>query len=77
MFIPLEAIHIFEKNNKSVNYVYLFENGKISKKEVKVGLVNDESVIIEGGLTKKDQILLNKPTGEDELYEFVALKKKK
>ncbi len=77
MFIPLEAIHNFEKNNKSVNYVYLFENGKISKKEVKVGLVNDESVIIEGGLTKKDQILLNKPTGEDELYEFVALKKKK
>lgn len=77
LYIPLEAIHNFEKSKKSVNFVYLYDNGKIVKKEVKVGLVNDESVIIEGGLTKKDQILLNKPTGEDELFEFVALKMKK
>lgn len=75
LFIPLESIHTEEIDKKTINFVYLFQAGVISKKEVKVGLVNDESAIIEEGLSKEDQLLLNKPLGEEKEYKLIALAK--
>jgi len=75
LFIPLESIHTEEIDKKTINFVYLYQDGLISKKEVKVGLVNDESAIIEEGLSKEDQLLLNKPLGEEKEYKLIALAK--
>lgn len=75
LFIPLESIHTEEIDKKTINFVYLYQDGVISKKEVKVGLVNDESAIIEDGLSKEDQLLLNKPLGEEKEYKLIALAK--
>lgn len=77
LYIPLESIHTEEVNKETINFVYLYQDGVISKKEVNVGLVNDESAIIEDGLSKDDQLLLNKPLGEEKEYELIALAKTK
>lgn len=77
LYIPLESIHTEEVNKETINFVYLYLDGVISKKEVNVGLVNDESAIIEDGLSKDDQLLLNKPLGEEKEYKLIALSKTK
>jgi multidrug efflux pump subunit AcrA (membrane-fusion protein) len=76
IYIPLEAIHSIEdKNDKNEvkNFVYLKNGSKILKKEVKVGLINEESAIIESGLNTSNNILLNKPIIDDDELEFVVI----
>jgi HlyD family secretion protein len=59
--IPLEAI--FSKD--SITYVFKKSGFSVSKKEVKIGDSNNDSVIIIKGLTEKDVVYLNKPEGYD------------
>ena len=73
--IPLEAIHSLEKDGKVLNFIYMYKNDKIYKKEVKIGLVNDENAIIEKGLDKNSELILNKPQGDDKLFEFIGMSK--
>jgi multidrug efflux pump subunit AcrA (membrane-fusion protein) len=57
--IPLEAI--FSKD--SITYVYKKSGFSVTKKQVKIGVSNNDSVIITDGLKEEDVVYLNKPEG--------------
>jgi multidrug efflux pump subunit AcrA (membrane-fusion protein) len=57
--IPLEAI--FSKD--SITYVYKKSGFSVTKKQVKIGVSNNDSVIITEGLKEEDVVYLNKPEG--------------
>ncbi|MGK0327664.1 efflux RND transporter periplasmic adaptor subunit [Polaribacter sp.] len=57
--IPLEAI--FSKD--SITYVYKKSGFSVTKKQVKIGDSNNDSVIITDGLNEEDIVYLNKPEG--------------
>jgi HlyD family secretion protein len=57
--IPLEAI--FSKD--SITYVYKKSGFSVTKKQVKIGDSNNDSVIITDGLKEEDIVYLNKPEG--------------
>ncbi|MDD7914495.1 efflux RND transporter periplasmic adaptor subunit [Polaribacter ponticola] len=59
--IPLEAV--FSKD--TITYVYAKSGFSISKRQVKIGDSNNDSVIITEGLTEDDVVYLNKPEGYD------------
>ncbi len=62
LFIPAEAI--FE--NDSLQYVYL-ETSKVVKQIVDLGNQNDNHILINGGLSEGDKVLLTEPENADEL----------
>ncbi|TWO32023.1 RND transporter [Seonamhaeicola sediminis] len=62
LMMPLEAV--FSKD--SISYSYVKSGYSINKQEVKLGLSNNEVVIIEKGLEEGDIVYLNKPDGEEE-----------
>ncbi|MDG1729594.1 MAG: RND transporter [Algibacter sp.] len=57
LMIPLEAV--FSKD--TISYTYVKSGYSIDKKQVKLGLSNNEVVIIEKGLNEGDVLYLNKP----------------
>jgi hypothetical protein len=57
LMIPLEAI--FAKD--SISYTYVKTGLSIEKKEVELGLSNNEVIIINKGLNVNDLVYLNKP----------------
>lgn len=57
LMVPLEAV--FSKD--SISYAYLKSGYSIDKQQVKLGLSNNEVVIIERGLRENDIVYLNKP----------------
>ncbi|QOD60798.1 HlyD family efflux transporter periplasmic adaptor subunit [Polaribacter haliotis] len=59
--IPLEAI--FSKD--SLTYVYTKSGFSVSKKQVEIGVSNNDAVIIKKGLSENDVVYLNKPEGYD------------
>src|SRR5690554_4124570 len=60
IYVPLEAIHV---ENDSINYVHK-SNG--TKQEVKLGLANNNEVVVEIGLKAGDNVYLSIPNwGED------------
>lgn len=61
--IPLEAIF----SQDTITYVYKKTGFSVSKKQVKIGDSNNDSVIIIEGLTEKDVVYLNKPEGYDDV----------
>ncbi|WP_439132561.1 efflux RND transporter periplasmic adaptor subunit [Polaribacter sp.] len=63
--VPLEAI--FSKD--SITYVYKKSGFSVTKKQVKIGDSNNDSVIIIDGLKESDVVYLNKPEG----YETVQI----
>lgn len=65
LFIPLEAI-IKEENT---DYVFLKSRDTFTKREVKVGLANNDYIIIEKGLIEGDQIALSDPYKEEDEQE--------
>lgn len=65
LFIPLEAI-IKEENT---DYVFLKSGDTFTKREVKVGLANNDYIIIEKGLIEGDQIALSDPYKEEDEQE--------
>ncbi|MEN3324606.1 RND transporter [Mariniflexile soesokkakense] len=62
LMVPLEAI--FSKN--SISYVYVKSGYSIEKKQVELGLSNNEVVIIKKGLNENDVVYLNAPTDMEE-----------
>ena len=57
MFLPLESIH----STDSLNFVYVREEGRIRKKEVTLGMLNDNEAIIEAGLVQDENVFLSLP----------------
>ncbi|WP_405605977.1 efflux RND transporter periplasmic adaptor subunit [Polaribacter sp. Asnod1-A03] len=57
LMIPLEAI--FSKD--SISYTYVKSGLSIEKKQVELGLSNNETIIINKGLEENDLVYLNKP----------------
>jgi len=60
--IPLEGLY-----TDSLSYVYMDQGGRLVKKEVIIGLSNDEAIMIEHGLTASDEIYLTEPANPEEL----------
>ncbi len=63
LFIPLECIHTLD----SLAIVYKKTDGQVVKQEIKRGLLNDTSAIIQAGLNKDDEIFLSVPEKTEEL----------
>lgn len=66
--IPLECIH----NQDSLTYVLKQNGSGIIKQQVEVGLINDNSAIIEAGVSTDDDLYLSTPNGVDDI-EFINL----
>lgn len=62
LMIPLEAIFA----NDSISYTYVKSGLSIDKRQVELGISNNEAVIIERGLEENEVVYLNKPDGLDE-----------
>lgn len=61
--IPLEAVRTDEERS----FVYKKKGGKIVKQEVTLGLVNDNGVVVESGLSGEDEIFLSTPENPEEI----------
>ncbi|HBF21259.1 MAG TPA: RND transporter, partial [Cryomorphaceae bacterium] len=55
--IPLEAVYASD----NVSFVYLKNGVSVTKKEVRLGVANDEFVIIEEGIQEGDEVYLSEP----------------
>ena len=62
LMVPLEAI--FSKD--SISYAYVKSGYSIDKKQVELGLSNNDVVIIRKGLKENDVVYLNKPEDSDD-----------
>ncbi|WP_372758085.1 efflux RND transporter periplasmic adaptor subunit [Mariniflexile sp.] len=62
LMVPLEAI--FSKD--SISYAYVKSGYSIEKKQVELGLANNEVVIIKKGLNENDVVYLNAPADMEE-----------
>lgn len=67
LFVPLEALHTEVVENDKKYFVYKKFKGDIVKQQVKIGIMNQNEVVIEAGLTKEDEILLNEPENKNEI----------
>lgn len=63
MYLPLESVH----NSDSLTYVFTEEKGRLVKKEVSLGLLNENQVIIESGLSTEDWVYLSMPDDTEDL----------
>ena len=68
MHLPLECIHATD----SLTFVYTEEQGRLVKKEIKIGLLNEDEAIIESGLTTDHWVYLSLPADHEDL-PLVAL----
>ncbi|MCY7350666.1 MAG: HlyD family efflux transporter periplasmic adaptor subunit [Cytophagaceae bacterium] len=55
--IPLEAIN----NEKSVSYVFKREDGKLARRQIRIGAVNESEALIYAGLSEGDEVYLVTP----------------
>ena len=58
LYIPLETIH----TQDSLTYVFARRGGRTVRQEVHLGLLNENEVIVEDGLTVEDRLYLSLPT---------------
>lgn len=73
MSVPLESVHTLElKNKEKINYVIKKSGQSYVKQQVTLGEMNSDRVIIEGGLSLEDNILLSLPENEAD-FEMVYL----
>jgi len=68
LFIPLECLHF--ENGKY--YIYKRSNGEVVKQQVLIGLMNENEVIIEQGLTKDEEVMISFPH-KDKNYKTIEL----
>lgn len=73
LFIPLEALHTFEKGDSKTYFIYKKDNSSIVRQEVKIDMMNDNEVVISSGLKKSDNILLSIPEGNTEDFKLIKL----
>ena len=62
LMIPLEAIF----SNDSISYVYMKSGYSFNKKQVELGLTNNDVAIVSKGLKENDIVYLNKPENSDD-----------
>ena len=55
--IPLEAIN----NEKSISYVFRREDGKLSRRQIRIGAVNESEALIYAGVSEGDEVYLTTP----------------
>lgn len=60
LYLPLECIHLSD----SLNFVYVKENHTRIRKEVILGMMNENEVIIEAGIREEDQVYMSLPSEE-------------
>lgn len=63
LFVPIEAIH----GSNDLTWVYLQSGNRLVKKQVNVGIRNENQIIIHDGLEQGDLVLLTIPEKPDEL----------
>lgn len=63
LFVPLEAV----SNEGGVPFVYRQSGSRVTKQEVVTGAMNDDEVVIVGGLGEGDRVLLTPPAGHERL----------
>ncbi len=63
LFVPIEAIH----GSNDLTWVYLQSGNRLVKKQVNVGIRNENQIIIQDGLEQGDLVLLTIPEKPDEL----------
>lgn len=70
--IPLEALH----SNEELTFVYLQQNNKIVRQQVRTGVRNENRIIVEAGLREGQQVLLSVPekAGKLELQKITGIK---
>lgn len=61
LIIPLEAVFSEKDGTANISYVYVRSGSGYTKKEVKLGRSNDESVIVDKGLEEGEELLLTEP----------------
>lgn len=61
--VPLESIRTEEEQS----YVYRKKGGKVVKKPITLGLINENEAIVESGLTAEDEVYLSTPENPDEI----------
>ena len=79
MFVPLESVHTAD----SLHYVFVKDGGSIRRKEIELGMMNENEVIVEAGITLDDELYLSTPGDGEELpltrleaEEHVAMKER-
>lgn len=72
LFIPIDAVYKDEEN-PDINYVFLKYKGNIVKKQIKMGMMNENEVIIKEGLKKEDEIIIGNNFEDIENFEFISL----
>jgi hypothetical protein len=55
--IPLEAV----ANEGNVPYAYKLDGGRVVRQQIELGLMNDDDIIVQHGLSKDDRVLLSPP----------------
>ncbi len=68
MHIPLECIHA----NDSLTFVYQKDGSRLVRKEITLGLLNENEAVIEAGLTEDDWVYMSTPENSEAL-PFVRL----
>lgn len=66
--LPFEAIQQEDDNN----YVYIVEDGKAKRVEVKTGAVDTEKIEIIDGVAKDDQVIINPPDDLTDVTEVTV-----
>ena len=59
MYVPLECIHASD----SLNYVFIKDGGTVVKREVQLGLLNENEAIIKSGLDLNSRVYMSIPDG--------------
>ena len=66
--LPINAVEQID----DANYVYIVEDGKAKRVEVKIGSVDSEKMEIKDGIKKEDQIIINPPEDISEGMEVTV-----
>ena len=63
LYVPLETVH----TEDSITFVYKRDGGAVIKQEVRVGLTNDNHVVVEEGIGEEDELYLSVPEDPEDL----------
>ena len=57
LHVPLETVHASD----SLTYVFARDGGRVVRQEVKLGLINENSAVVQKGLSVDDQVYMSMP----------------
>lgn len=67
--IPISAVNYYEEKP----YIYVYKEGKALKKDIEVGIYNEEYIEVKSGITAEDEIIY---TWSNEIYDNAEVTKK-